>query len=48
MEGLIVKVLPDVAFVRVTMGGEPEDDLARNKACKSVTSMFEQECLDET
>jgi len=51
MEGLIVKVLPDVAFVRVKMGGKPEDDLAytmiSNKAYKNVTSMFVSESLDD-
>jgi hypothetical protein len=49
MDGLIVQFLPDVAFIRVKMGGEPEDDLAytmiSNKAYKSVTSMFENEKL---
>jgi hypothetical protein len=51
MEGLIVKILPDVAFVRVNMGGKPEDDIAytmiSNKAYHSVTSMFQQESLDD-
>jgi hypothetical protein len=51
MEGLIVKVLPDVAFVRVKMGGKPEDDLAytmiSNKAYHSVTSMFKDESMDD-
>jgi hypothetical protein len=49
MDGLIVQVLPDVAFVRVRMGGKPEDDLAytmiSNKAYKSVTSLFANERL---
>jgi hypothetical protein len=44
MDGSIVQILPDVAFVRVRMGGKPEDDLAytmiSNKAYKNVTSMF--------
>ena len=48
MDGLIVQVLPDVAFVRVKMGGDvsgkPEDDIAytmmSNKSYKHVTSMF--------
>ena len=44
MDGLIVQYLPDVAFVRVKMGGKPEDDLAytmiSNKAYKNVTSLF--------
>ena len=51
MDGLIVQFLPDVAFIRVKMGGEPEDDLAytmiSNKAYKSVTSMFENEKLTD-
>lgn len=49
MDGVVVQVLPDVAFVRVAMGGKPEDDLAytmiSNKAYKSVTSMFTEEKL---
>ena len=44
MDGLVVQHLPDVAFVRVKMGGKPEDDLAytmiSNKAYKNVTSLF--------
>ena len=51
MDGLIVQFLPDVAFLRVRMGGKPEDDLAytkiSNKAYKSVSSMFEGEKLGE-
>jgi hypothetical protein len=47
MDGLVVQILPDVAFVRVRMGGRPEDDLAytmiSNKAYKNVTSMFVSE-----
>ena len=47
MDGAIIQVLPDVAFVRVRMGGKPEDDLAytmiSNKAYKNVTSMFVNE-----
>jgi len=47
MNGVIVQFLPDVAFVRVKMGGKPEQDLAytmiSNKAYKSVTSMFDNE-----
>jgi hypothetical protein len=47
MDGLIVQILPDVAFVRVRMGGKQEDDLAytmiSNKAYKNVTSMFANE-----
>jgi hypothetical protein len=51
MDGLIVQFLPDVAFVRVKMGGKPEHDLAytkiSNKAYKSVSSMFKGEKLGE-
>ena len=51
MDGLIVQVLPDVAFVRVKMGGRPENDLAYtmivNKSYKSVTSMFANESLGD-
>ena len=47
MDGLIVQILPDVAFARVRMGGKPEEDLAytmiSNKAYKNVTSMFVSE-----
>ena len=47
MDGLIVQILPDIAFVRVKMGGRPEDDIAytmiANKAYKNVTSMFANE-----
>jgi len=47
MDGAIVRVLPDLAFLRVMMGGETEDDLAysliSNKAYKSVSSMFSDE-----
>ncbi|NNL06767.1 MAG: fatty acid cis/trans isomerase [Gammaproteobacteria bacterium] len=47
MDGSNVQILPDVAFVRVRMGGRPEDDLAytmiSNKAYKNVTSMFVSE-----
>jgi len=49
MDGGIVQFLPDVAFLRVKMGGKPEQDLAytmiSNKAYKSVTSMFDNEQL---
>ncbi len=49
MHGEIMKILPDLAFVRVKLGGRPEDDLAysliSNKAYKSVSSMFEAETL---
>ena len=51
MDGLMVQFLPDVAFVRVRMGGRPEDDLAytmiSNKAYKSVSSMFASEKLGD-
>ena len=51
MDGLIVNFLPDVAFLRVKMGGKPEDDLAytmiSNKAYKSVSSMFQNESLGD-
>jgi hypothetical protein len=51
MDGLIVQFLPDAAFVRVKMGGKPEQDLAytmiSNKAYKSVSSMFAGEKLGE-
>jgi len=44
MDGVVVQVLPDVAFVRVRMGGKPENDLAytmiNNRSYTSVTSMF--------
>ena len=47
MDGLIVQILPDIAFLRIRMGGKPEDDLAytmiSNKAYKNVTSMFVSE-----
>ncbi|MCG6939294.1 MAG: fatty acid cis/trans isomerase [Gammaproteobacteria bacterium] len=51
MDGGIVQFLPDLAFIRVRMGGRPEDDLAytmiSNKAYKSVSSMFEGEQIGE-
>jgi hypothetical protein len=51
MDGLIVQVLPDVAFVRVRLGGKAEDDLAytmiSNKAYKSVSSMFSGEKIGD-
>jgi len=47
MDGVIVQVLPDVAFVRVRMGGKAENDLAytmiNNRSYTSVTSMFASE-----
>jgi len=51
MDGVVVQILPDAAFIRVRMGGKPEDDLAytmiSNKAYKSVSSMFEGEKLGD-
>ena len=51
MQGEIVAFLPDVAFLRVRMGGKPEDDLAytliSNKAYKHVRSMFADEKLGD-
>ena len=51
MDSVIVEFLPDVAFVRVIMGGKPEDDIAYtmidNKAYKSVSSMFEGEKIGD-
>ena len=45
--GLTLAAFPDVAFVRVSRGGKPENDLAysiiRNKAYKNVTSLFANE-----
>jgi len=46
-EGLTLAAFPDVAFIRVLRGGEPDDDFAytiiRNKAYKNVTSLFQDE-----
>jgi hypothetical protein len=51
MNGYIVEFLPDIAFLRVRMGGKPVDDqaytLISNKAYKSVSSMFEGETLGD-
>jgi len=51
MDGLVVQFLPDVAFVRVEMGGKSEDDLAytmiSNKSYNNVTSMFANEKLGD-
>lgn len=51
MDGGIVQFLPDLAFIRIRMGGKPEDDLAysmiSNKAYKSVSSMFEGEKIGD-
>jgi hypothetical protein len=47
IKGLVLIAFPDLAFVRVKMGGKAEDDLAytiiRNKAYNNVTSMFSDE-----
>jgi hypothetical protein len=51
LEGAMLQFLPDVAMLRVRMGGEPEDDLAytliSNKAYKSVSSIFETQKLGD-
>jgi len=51
MDGIIVKYLPDAAFLRVRMGGDAEHDLAftliSNKAYTNVTSMFAEVKLDD-
>jgi len=51
MKGEIVGVLPDIAFLRVRLGGKPEDDLAytliSNKAYNHVRSMFANEKLGD-
>ena len=51
MDGVVVQFLPDVAFVRLSMGGRPDEDLAytmiSNKAYKSVSSMFTGEKLGD-
>jgi len=47
MDGVIVQFLPDLAFVRVIMGGQPEQDRAYtmiyNKAYKSVSSLLKED-----
>lgn len=47
MDGLVVQIIPDVAFVRVKMGGSPEEDLAytmiSNKSYTRITSMIASE-----
>jgi len=47
VNGITLAAFPDLAFVRVKMGGKAEDDLAytiiRNKAYNNVTSMFSDE-----
>jgi len=47
IKGKVLIAFPDVAFVRVKLGGKPEDDLAytiiRDKAYKNVTSIFQDE-----
>ncbi len=49
MKGKLLNVLPDLAFVRVKMGGKADDDLAYtfiiNKDYKNVSSMFYSESL---
>ncbi len=49
MKGTFLNVLPDLTFVRVEMGGKPEEDLAysfiTNKDYKNVSSMFYSETL---
>jgi hypothetical protein len=51
MDGGFVQFLPDLAFIRIRMGGNAEDDLAytmiSNKAYKNVSSMFASETLGE-
>jgi hypothetical protein len=51
VDGEILQFMPDVAMLRLRMGGEPEDDraytLILNKAYKSVSSMFESEKLGD-
>ncbi len=51
MDGEIVQFLPDLAFVRVQMGREPETDRAYtmiyNKAYKSVSSFLDVDKLGE-
>jgi hypothetical protein len=51
INGRIAQYSPDVAFVRVLMGGEPEDDRAYsiiyNKAYKSVSNMMQTEKLGD-
>jgi len=47
IKGKVLIAFPDVAFVRVKLGGDPTDDLAysiiRDKAYKNVTSIFQNE-----
>ncbi|MEI9953615.1 MAG: fatty acid cis/trans isomerase [Pseudomonadota bacterium] len=51
MHGKIVEFLPDVAFVRVELGGAPEADLAytllSDKSYDNVSSMFAEHKLGE-
>jgi hypothetical protein len=51
MKGGIIQFLPDLAYLRVLMGGKPKDDLAYsmiyNKAYKSVSSMLQTENLGD-
>ncbi len=47
VSGMMIQYLPDVALLRVRMGGDPADDLAysliSNIAYKTVSSMFQTE-----
>ncbi len=49
VQGEILDVLPDVSFVRIRTGGDPEDDLAytliHNKAYKNILSLLEKDSL---
>lgn len=51
MDGEVVRVLPDAAFLRVRLGGKENEDLAytliSNKAYTSVSSMFKGEKLSD-
>ena len=51
MDGEIVQFLPDLAFVRVVMGGDTEQDRAYtiiyNKAYKSVSNFLEKDILGD-
>jgi len=51
MHGKIVEFLPDLAFVRVELGGAPEEDLAysllSDKSYENVSSMFSEHALGD-
>ena len=51
MDGKVVRILPDLAFLRVMMGSDARHDLAysliSNKAYKNVSSMFSDESSDD-